>query len=131
MQDAVTLANCIYELPEHPTTKDISKAFKFYQNERYPLAKSAYDTSHRLASIVGQNWYNNLLRSMMKYIPKSVFTKSLEVMYAYRPQVSFLPPVKDRGMIKPSPQPSLERARANAKARAANIVKDKNVAVSI
>ncbi|KAG0202796.1 hypothetical protein BGX28_004777 [Mortierella sp. GBA30] len=120
IQDAVTLANCLYELPEYPTTDDISRAFKYYQDERYPLAKTAYDTSHRLASVVGQNWYNNILRTLMKYMPKSVFTRSLTVMYSYRPQVSFLPPVKDRGMIQPSPQPSLARARANAAARAAN-----------
>ncbi|KAF9957023.1 hypothetical protein BGZ65_002285, partial [Modicella reniformis] len=114
MQDAVTLANCIYELPEHPTTKDISMVFKEYQNERYPLAKTAYDTSHRLASVVGQRWYNHLLRAVMKYLPKSVFTRSLQVMYSYRPQVSFLPPVQDHGMTPPAPQPSLARARARA-----------------
>ncbi|KAI1306539.1 hypothetical protein EDD11_004727 [Mortierella claussenii] len=118
MQDAVTLANCIYELPENPTTDEISKAFKHYRNERYPLAKTAYDTSHRLANVVGQSWYNNLLRAVMKYLPKSVFTKSLTVMYSYRPQVSFLPPVEDKGTIPPAPQPSLARARANAEIRA-------------
>lgn len=53
MQDAVTLANCLYELSEHPSTAEISKAFKNYQNERYPFAKNAYDTSHRLAGVVG------------------------------------------------------------------------------
>ncbi|KAG0222789.1 hypothetical protein B0O80DRAFT_499317 [Mortierella sp. GBAus27b] len=117
MQDAVTLANCLYELPEHPTADDISEAFKEYQAERYPLAKTAYDTSHRLASVVGQRWYNHVLRAIMRYLPKSVFTRSLHVMYAYRPQVSFLPPVQDLGEIPPAPQPSLIRARANAKAR--------------
>ncbi|KAF9359645.1 hypothetical protein BGX34_008226 [Mortierella sp. NVP85] len=119
MQDAVTLANCIYELPENPTRTEIAKVFKDYQSERYPLAKNAYDTSHRLANVVGNRWYNHLLRAVMKFLPKSVFTRSLYVMYAYRPQVSFLPPVKDRGTIPPSPQASLERARASAAARAA------------
>ncbi|KAF9583995.1 hypothetical protein BGW38_007917, partial [Lunasporangiospora selenospora] len=53
MQDAVCLANCLYELSENPTTEEISKVFANYQDERYPLAKTAYDTSHRLGSIVG------------------------------------------------------------------------------
>ncbi|KAF9951602.1 hypothetical protein BGZ72_006916 [Mortierella alpina] len=118
MQDAVTLANCLYELSEYPTTDEISKAFKHYQTERYPLAKSAYDTSHRLAMVVGQSWYNDVFRTLMKWMPKSLFTRSLSVMYSYRPQASFLPPVKDHGMIKPAPQASLARARANAAARA-------------
>ncbi|KAF9191116.1 hypothetical protein BGZ50_009644 [Haplosporangium sp. Z 11] len=118
MQDAVTLANCLYELPEHPTAEEISEAFNHYQSERYPLAKTAYDTSHRLGSIVGQRWYNSILRALMKYMPKSLFTKSLTVMYSYRPQASFLSPFTDRGELPPAPQPSLVRARANAAARA-------------
>ncbi|KAF9400420.1 hypothetical protein BGX21_004360 [Mortierella sp. AD011] len=124
MQDAVTLANCIYELPEHPTTAEITNSFKLYQEERYPLAKTAFETSRRLASLIGQNWYNTLLRAVMKYMPKSAFVKSLSVMYSYRPQVSFLQPAQDRGMETPAPQPSLVRARANAEARAAKAAKE-------
>ncbi|KAG0355612.1 hypothetical protein BGZ54_001086 [Gamsiella multidivaricata] len=112
IQDSVVLANCIYELPNNPSVDDITKAFQHYRSERYPLAKSAYDTSHRLASLVGQHWYNNLIRMVLKHMPKSIFTRSLHVMYAYRPQASFLEPVKDRGQCKPAPQYSLERARA-------------------
>ncbi|KAG0040747.1 hypothetical protein BGZ82_010565 [Podila clonocystis] len=62
MQDAVTLANCLYELSVNPSAAEISKAFKRYQNERYPFAKNAYDTSHRLAGVVGT-------ASFLKYIP--------------------------------------------------------------
>ncbi|KAF9437057.1 hypothetical protein BGZ76_002127 [Entomortierella beljakovae] len=117
MQDAVTLANCLYELPLYPSTAEITKSFKLYKDERYPLAKSAYDTSRRLSSIVGQGWHSQMLRGVMKYLPKSVFNRSLSVMYSYRPQVSFLQPVQDRGMVKPTPQPSLVYARAKDKAR--------------
>ncbi|KAG0264366.1 hypothetical protein BG011_006972 [Mortierella polycephala] len=116
IQDAVVLANCIYELPATPTVENIEKAFKHYKDERFPLAKTAYNTSHRLASIVGQQWYNDLIRTILKYMPKSVFTRSLHVMYAYRPQASFLPLVTDRGELKPAHQPSLDRARALRKA---------------
>ncbi|KAF9389562.1 hypothetical protein CPB97_011099 [Podila verticillata] len=115
MQDAVTLANCLYELPQYPSTAEINKAFKHYQNERYPFAKNAYDTSHRLAGVVGTSWYNHAFRTVMKWMPKSLFTKSLVVMYSYRPQASFLEYVPDKGQIKPTPQPSLERARARAR----------------
>ncbi|CAO3570345.1 unnamed protein product [Mortierella alpina] len=118
IHDAVALANCIYELPVNPTLDDIKDAFKLYKSERYPLAKTAYDTSHRLTTIIQQNWYGHLIRAMMKYMPKSIFTRSLQVMYAYRPQASFLPLVEDRGQHKPTPQPSLIRARANRIAEA-------------
>ncbi|KAI1307885.1 hypothetical protein EDD11_004357 [Mortierella claussenii] len=139
IQDAIVLANCFYELPDNPSVEQITKAFQYYKSERYPLAKTAYDTSHRLASIVGQyaprpsifsvakllntwpnlflpsppqHWYNDVIRAMLKYMPKSVFTRSLHVMYSYRPQATFLPPVQDRGQCKPASQPSLNRARA-------------------
>ncbi|KAF9965212.1 hypothetical protein BGZ70_005231 [Mortierella alpina] len=118
IHDAVALANCIYELPVNPTLDDIKDAFKLYKSERYPLAKTAYDTSHRLTTIIQQNWYGHLIRAVMKYMPKSIFTRSLQVMYAYRPQASFLPLVEDRGQNKPAPQLSLIRARANRIAEA-------------
>ncbi|KAF9583761.1 hypothetical protein BGW38_008607 [Lunasporangiospora selenospora] len=95
IQDAVTLANCIYELPDSPSVEEIQQAYQHYRNERFPLARTAYNTSHRLASIVEQ----------------AIFTRSLHVMYAYRPQASFLPQVPDLGQYKPAPQPSLARAR--------------------
>ncbi|KAF9347989.1 hypothetical protein BGX26_000557 [Mortierella sp. AD094] len=118
IHDAVALANCIYELPNNPSMEELAKAFQLYKSERYPLAKTAYDTSHRLASIVGQHWYNDVIRTLMRYMPKSVFTRSLHIMYAYRPQATFLDPVPDRGQSKPAPQPSLIRANARKAAEA-------------
>ncbi|KAF9372250.1 hypothetical protein CPC16_002531 [Podila verticillata] len=117
MHDAVTLANCLYELPKNPSVAHIHKAFQLYKSERYPLAKAAYDSSHRLAAIVGQSWYNDVIRALMRRMPKSVFTRSLLVMYSYRPQATFLPYVKDLGQIKPAPQASLARAQARKAAQ--------------
>lgn len=54
IQDAVVLANCIYELHDNPSVEEINKSFQYYRSERYPHAKAAYDTSHRLAGLVGQ-----------------------------------------------------------------------------
>ncbi|KAK3809181.1 MAG: hypothetical protein J3Q66DRAFT_391538 [Benniella sp.] len=116
IQDAVVLANCIYELSNNPSVDEISKAFHLYKSERYPHAKAAFDTSHRLAGLVGQSWYNEVFRAMLRYMPKSVFTRSLQVMYSYRPQVSFLDYVQDLGEIKPAPQPSMNRALARKEA---------------
>ncbi|KAG0228603.1 hypothetical protein BGX31_006506 [Mortierella sp. GBA43] len=112
IQDAVVLANCIYELPDNPTVEEIHKAFQYYKSERYPHAKAAYDTSHRMAALVGQNWYNDVFRAVLRYIPKSMFTRSLQVMYTYRPQVTFLEHVQDMGQIRPASQPSMIRALA-------------------
>lgn len=69
-----------------------------------------------LSFLKTQSWYNHAFRTVMKWMPKSLFTKSLVVMYSYRPQASFLKYIPDKGQIKPAPQPSLERARARVRA---------------
>ncbi|KAF9365542.1 hypothetical protein BGX34_009580 [Mortierella sp. NVP85] len=131
IQDAVVLANCIYELSDNPSVDEISKAFHLYKSERYPHAKAAFDTSHRLAGLVGQSWYNEMFRAMIRYMPKSVFTRSLQVMYSYRPQVSFLDHVKDLGEIKPAPQPSMNRALARREAELKGQTKLENDTMSL
>lgn len=49
MQDAITLANVIASLPSKDEERNITKAFKEYKAERFPLAKSAYKLSQTLS----------------------------------------------------------------------------------
>ncbi|KAF9418487.1 hypothetical protein BGZ94_009689 [Podila epigama] len=57
--------------------------------------------------LLGMSWFNTFLRFALKHTPTWLWLKTLGRMYGYRPQVSFLPLVKDRGSVKPLPQPSL------------------------
>lgn len=51
MQDAVILANCIYDLTALDTDS-VTAALKDYHDQRYPHVKSQYDASKMNAKIL-------------------------------------------------------------------------------
>lgn len=112
IHDAIVLANVLHDLPSK-NPDDITRAFQAYKDERYPLAKVSWDTSHKMSQVLGKTWINAMIRFGINHMPDWIWTKALSRMYGYRPQVSFLPLVKDRGSVKPAPQPSLISRSAN------------------
>ncbi|KAF8979484.1 hypothetical protein BGZ52_004854 [Haplosporangium bisporale] len=83
IQDAATLANWICTL-QSKKASEIEDSFKEYHAERYPLVKAAYESSKIFNHVGGK-------------------------MASARPQLSFLPLVKDTGLAKPMPQASLDK----------------------
>ncbi|KAF8941151.1 hypothetical protein EDD21DRAFT_363021 [Dissophora ornata] len=128
IHDAAILANVLHDIlypvtypPSQPLTsaaltaaqrnsKVITNAFQHYRDERYPLAKSAFDTSHKMGALIGKSWVNDLIRFLTPHMPTWLWEKSLAKMFGYRPQASFMPKAEDNGQVPPLPQPSLERA---------------------
>ncbi|KAF8937219.1 hypothetical protein BGZ58_003083 [Dissophora ornata] len=108
--DAVILANYINTIKANDLG-EIEKALKAYADERYPLAKEAIATSTSLSNIVKQSVMGNVVRTFMNHVPKSVWYKIRFKVCGYRPQISFLPLVEDRGTDPPRHQPSLEATR--------------------
>ena len=51
MQDAVVLANCIYEM-KGLTLEDIDEAFVEFKNERYPKLQAQYTASQTTAKLL-------------------------------------------------------------------------------
>ncbi|KAF9197415.1 hypothetical protein BGZ59_005464, partial [Podila verticillata] len=90
----------------------LGKVFKKYRNERYPVAKVAFETSQMFTHNIGKNLHSVLIREMMKRIPVWVFKRIIYKMYASRPQASFLPLVEDNAPLKPSYQYSLHKTLA-------------------
>ncbi|KAG0350206.1 hypothetical protein BG005_010262 [Podila minutissima] len=94
MQDAVILANCRYDLTSiHP--RNITSAFKDYHEQRHEHVVSQYETnmvrkasSLRRCQPVTQNFHG----------------KGLLKEGAYRPQVTFMPRIPDRGRGASLPQ---------------------------
>ncbi|KAG0362731.1 hypothetical protein BC939DRAFT_533416 [Gamsiella multidivaricata] len=131
IQDATILANVLHDLlypityPASPpltsatltaaqrSSDAISMAFQLYRDERFPLAKSAFETSHRMGALIGKSWINDVIRALTPYTPTWLWEKQMMKMFGYRPQASFLPKVQDNGEIPPLSQPSLERAEEN------------------
>ncbi|KAF9376505.1 hypothetical protein CPC16_000159 [Podila verticillata] len=106
IHDAVTLANWLstFRLTE---VEDVEKAFKEYRDERYPVAKAAFESSQMFTKAFGKSITAMLVRGMMKRIPRWLWKRIVTKMAAARYQASFLPAPQDRAKVKPMYQRSL------------------------
>ncbi|KAG0208921.1 hypothetical protein BGX28_000240 [Mortierella sp. GBA30] len=124
MQDAVVLANCLYDL-QSLETEDIKAAFQEYKDQRYAPVKEQYDASKMNAKIVyGQTWFERTIRYVIfNYMPKSVLMRNVTKGTALRPQAVFLPFVPNRGTCPVfSQKPSKRYMEEQAKAKAATAI---------
>ncbi|KAG0334335.1 hypothetical protein BG000_008405 [Podila horticola] len=98
MQDAVVLANCIYELAS-ADIKDVEAALVDFRQQRYDHVKVQYEKSKTNAKVIyGQAWHERLIRQVLfSYMPKSMMEKALAKDGEYRPQAAFLPLAPPRG----------------------------------
>ncbi|KAF9189429.1 hypothetical protein BGZ51_009605 [Haplosporangium sp. Z 767] len=107
-QDAVILANCIYEMSS-VTHENIVAALKDYKSQRYPHAKYQIDKTRVMGKMLyGQTWSERLMRRLIfNWIPKRIQTEQFLKDASYRPQCNFLPYMKNRGSV-----PVLEQKRS-------------------
>ncbi|KAG0255405.1 hypothetical protein BG011_005151 [Mortierella polycephala] len=119
MQDAVILANCLYELAD-ATPKSVTTAFQDYYNQRYPHAKAVLKYSQFISNTMnGQNWRERALRHiLLNYIPEWVQNRNYAKQAEYRPQAAFLPLVENRGTGHVLPQKASRRYAEELKKRA-------------
>ncbi|GJJ74659.1 hypothetical protein EMPS_07017 [Entomortierella parvispora] len=101
MLDAVVLANCLYELTS-VTPETISKALDEYKAERMPHVKAMYARSKRNARILmGNSLFDKCLRYItFNLAPQGVRDNAIIEGTSYRPQLTFLPQVENRGTNK-------------------------------
>ncbi|KAG0321945.1 hypothetical protein BG000_003063 [Podila horticola] len=118
IHDAVALANWISTLHK-PRLADIDGVFAEYQAERLPVAKEAVGTTKFFKSMGGKGIVSALSKSLFRHMPEWLIRIVRLKMVAARPQLSFLPLVKDKGSIPPKYQPSLEKTLPILKERAA------------
>ncbi|KAG0050743.1 hypothetical protein BGZ83_004490 [Gryganskiella cystojenkinii] len=106
MQDAVILANCLYDLRNNKSLKGITAAFQSYYDQRFSHAKTEYGRSILTEKIFsGQRWNEKLYRKILfNYLPHVVQQKSFETLSMYRPQATFIPMVPFRGTGSVLPQ---------------------------
>ncbi|KAG0211732.1 hypothetical protein BGX28_007494 [Mortierella sp. GBA30] len=117
IQDAIIIANLLYDLPTS-TQSEITKIFSVYKDERYPLAKGAYTTSHAFGQLIAKKWINDVIRKAMNHIPAFLWRKVIDDMYGYRPVVSFLEAPEYKALSKAVPQTSLKYAKKRIEAEA-------------
>ncbi|KAG0253626.1 hypothetical protein DFQ27_007290 [Actinomortierella ambigua] len=89
--DAVCLSNLLSELPSN-RQQDIERAFEAYARIRRPIASAAVDTSILMMKVVsGKTFLNNWCRRLVFNMPKFLYNRVLDKMYAGRPIAYFLP----------------------------------------
>ncbi|KAF9292924.1 hypothetical protein BGZ88_005958 [Linnemannia elongata] len=107
MLDAVVLTNALYEkVALSASLENVQVAFEEYYEERYPHAVAEIERSKRMARVVaGQTWFDTLVRKVFfTLLPKRFQDNSYAAMLTYRPQLSFLPLVPERGSVPALPQ---------------------------
>ncbi|KAG9066818.1 hypothetical protein KI688_012730 [Linnemannia hyalina] len=116
MQDAVVLANCIYEM-KSSSHDDIKGALKDYKKQRYAHAKQQVESSNTAGKILyGQNWFEKFMRkAVLAWLPKSFEKSNLTKAGSYRPQASFIPQAPVRGTVPVLPQKPSKRYQEGLK----------------
>ncbi|KAG0286960.1 hypothetical protein BGZ96_009054 [Linnemannia gamsii] len=104
MQDAVVLANCLYDLTDL-SPESLTAAFEDYRSQRFREAKKQVVNSKMNARVSsGQSLIEKIVRHLvLNFIPASVMARQFSRAAAYRPQVAYLPQVVERGSIKALP----------------------------
>ncbi|KAF9282000.1 hypothetical protein BGZ68_006273 [Mortierella alpina] len=105
MQDAVILANCLYDLAS-VTPEGIAAAFQDFKDQRYPHVVAQYEASKKNAKIrYGQTLWERIVRYVVfNCLPESARTSHLVKELSYRPQATFLPRVPNHGTSEVLPQ---------------------------
>ncbi|GJJ68682.1 hypothetical protein EMPS_01028 [Entomortierella parvispora] len=117
LQDAVILANCLYDL-ESLDRDAIHSACLDYKEQRYHYVAEMYGKSNLIAVILhGQTLMERIIRHViLNWVPESLKLKEIRKGAAYRPMVTFLPPIPKRGNIDLLPQkPSARYEREQKK----------------
>ncbi|GJJ77180.1 hypothetical protein EMPS_09539 [Entomortierella parvispora] len=104
MQDAVILANCLYDL-KSLKHESIEEALQDYKQQRYSQVKVQDSDSNVNATLFfGQTMIEKCIRHIVfNWLPKSLMSKTVIKDASYRPQVAFLPlaPIRGSGPVLP------------------------------
>ncbi|KAG0050212.1 hypothetical protein BGZ83_005014 [Gryganskiella cystojenkinii] len=105
MQDAVILANCLYDI-QPKSHQAIQKCFQSYRKQRFNLVKAAYEASQSAAKLqYGHTFMEKVIRNIIfGYLPEWVQRRQVQKDSAYRPQLTWLPLTPQRGTAPVLPQ---------------------------
>ncbi|KAK3828014.1 MAG: hypothetical protein J3Q66DRAFT_321621 [Benniella sp.] len=122
MQDAVILANCLYDMPD-TSARSIQNAFQDYFEQRYEHAKMQLDISKAMGKVIaGQSFFERLARKvLLNYVPAWIHSRTNNKTASYRPQINWMPYATNHGTGSVLPQkPSRRYQEYLARTRARN-----------
>ncbi|KAI1314657.1 hypothetical protein EDD11_001910 [Mortierella claussenii] len=111
--DGISLANALYDMKTN-SIDDITKAFKRYSHERIPIAKAAVTGSRSFGKLLNvQGKVTDFIRKIsFSRVPNWVLRMATDRLHLYRPQLTYLPMVPDRGVAKAYKQDYSPRCRS-------------------
>ncbi|KAG0263656.1 hypothetical protein BG011_008371 [Mortierella polycephala] len=106
--DAVTLVNLLANM-QSDSLDSLTAAFKEYRDCRAPSAKAAVEQCVQTRQVFsGKGRAASLKRNVVfNYMPEKVRNMLDDKRHENRPQLWFIPTVKDRGLVRPIPNPPL------------------------
>ncbi|KAF9997984.1 hypothetical protein BGZ79_008325, partial [Entomortierella chlamydospora] len=106
MQDAVILVNCLHDIGNEYTVENLTVAFQEYYRQRYLRSADLVKGSNTMGKIMsGQTWSERIIRhTLFNFIPNSVQAKISAKVASYRPQITWLPLIENRGTTPVLPQ---------------------------
>ncbi|KAF9169833.1 hypothetical protein BGX20_009772 [Mortierella sp. AD010] len=106
MQDAVILVNCLHDIGNEYTVENLTVAFQEYYRQRYQRSADLVKGSNTMGKIMsGQTWSERIIRhTLFNFIPNSVQAKISAKVASYRPQITWLPLIENRGTTPVLPQ---------------------------
>lgn len=109
MQDAVILANCLYDMYE-PSYRNIRAAFKDFKAQRESHVKFSMERSVTMGKLMfGQKFLERQMRKIVYNMPLWLQSKGYLKMCEYRPQVMYLPQAPNPGSLPVLPQKPCKR----------------------
>ncbi|KAG0359499.1 hypothetical protein BGZ54_009931 [Gamsiella multidivaricata] len=105
MQDAIIIANGIYNMKD-TSRGSITALFEDYYRQRYHHVEERFKNSALMSKIMhGQAWTERLLRHVvLNYLPYWMLKEQFAKDFEYRPQIAWLPLIKNRGTGNVLPQ---------------------------
>ncbi|KAF9101513.1 hypothetical protein BGX29_005525 [Mortierella sp. GBA35] len=103
--DCISLANALYDM-DSISDENITKVFKRYTNERYPIAKNAVSGSSNFGKLLNVNGrLSDFIRTItFNRVPPWLLKMATDKLHLHRPQLTYLPMVPDRGSAKAAVQ---------------------------
>ncbi|KAF9124835.1 hypothetical protein BGW39_007864 [Mortierella sp. 14UC] len=109
MHDAIALANLLYALPSSDTAH-ITKIFEEYRAERHPVVMHAFKAAKMSGKMIEKGIVGAITLFVATNMPKWLWKKVLITAFRARPQVGFLPEIKNKGTVVPIDSPSFLKA---------------------
>ncbi|KAG0070104.1 hypothetical protein BGZ89_001412 [Linnemannia elongata] len=99
--DGISLANALYDM-NTVSDDDITRAFKRYRAERFPIAKSSVSGSRSFGKLLNfQGKLSDFIRTItFNKVPNWILRLATDKLHLHRPQLTYLPMVPDRGSAK-------------------------------